>query len=407
MNKIQEIHASKMYGLVIETGCGVSIASKLYSEPHTSSTLFNSSQPYAKEKQEELYGESKRSVSKEWVEKALNAELMNSANNNNINFILITSWQLSDNDPNKYCHGWFAFANRLTGNKYYLHYSFHKNSMMDRIASFDAIGNIGIDIIHSQINGNMDELKNSNTSAILDMAYIDRYDDSVEAFVEDVYYDLVIDTLENRDEDYLLVFTKGGMMRIEDLARMSNEFIIQKGSFNPIHEGHMSLMHIGEKMFPKAVSAFLISTNRYDKPHIGVDELHDRIKNITNYNYPLIICKEKYFYGTSDLLLNWVGAKQFYYPIGMDTINRIYQTDFDETNRVEEMTKTYIKDKVSKYVNNFKFLVFKRKNVEQRNETHYFDDMVTYVSENDYLDNGVSSSNIRTGQQKNLINEHG
>ena len=91
----------------------------------------------------------------------------------------------------------------------------------------------------------------------------------------------------------------------------------------------------------------------------------------------------------------------------MDTINRIYQTDFDETNRVEEMTKTYIKDKVSKYVNNFKFLVFKRKNVEQRNETHYFDDMVTYVSENDYLDNGVSSSNIRTGQQKNLISEHG
>jgi hypothetical protein len=45
---------------------------------------------------------------------------------------------------------------------------------------------------------------------------------------DSINYELLINTLEKAKGDYFLVFDKGSVIRIEDLMRKSDEFIIQK-----------------------------------------------------------------------------------------------------------------------------------------------------------------------------------
>lgn len=390
MNKIVEIHQSNLFGVIVEAGCGTSVISALMSQPGASKTVHYGLQPYSKEISHQLYGEFKRNVSKEFIQKALEVEVQK--NKDSVNFVLVTSWQLSDGDLNKYCHGWFGFWNKSNNKSHLLHFSFPKGEMMDRLESFCQISKIATDIIHSGITQNINEITLPQHSAILDMAYVSNGD------AYEVDYDLVLNFLESNEKDYFLVFNKEGMTRIEDFSRSSNNFIIQKGSFNPIHHGHINLME--ESSLVNSQKAFLISTYRYDKPHIDVEELKERIGNIVDLDFTLIICKEIYFYKTFQMLNKWMGNKKFYFPIGRDVINRIYQTDSALSNSFDEV-KSYINSIVNDYKDNFKFILFERDGVEKIKETELYNDLIIYKDYNKFSD--ISSTKIRGGLKPNLV----
>lgn len=394
MNKIVEIHQSNLFGVIVEAGSGTAIISALMSQPGASRTVHYGLQPYSKEISHKLYGEFKRNVSKEFIQKALEVEI--EKNKDSVNFALVASWQLSDGDLDKYCHGWFGFWNKSNSKSHLLHFSFPKGEMMDRLESFCQISQIATDIIHSGISGDISEITNTKHSAILDMAYI-----STSGVDYEVDYDLVLNFLEKNEKDYFLVFNKEGMIRIEDFSRSGQSFIIQKGSFNPIHHGHVNLMDETSKELPQSKLAFLISTYRYDKPHIDVDELKQRINTITDLDYNLIICKEIYFYKTFEMLNKWMGKdKKFYFPIGRDVINRIYQTDSALSNSFDEV-KSYIGSIVNDYKDNFKFILFERDGIEKIKETELYNDIIMYKDYNKFSD--ISSTKIRGGLKPNLV----
>ena len=385
IEKIEKIHNSNLFGIIVEAGSAATIASTLMNVAGSSKTIYRCEQPYNKEYQELKYGKFKRSVSKEWIQKVLEVESAK-CNDKRVNFILASSWQLIDpNDPLVYAHGWFGLYDIKRNVKHYLHFSFRRDLPnrfnKPRLTLLHIISELAIDILHSSISGNIDEITSSE-SKILDMAYIN----------DDVNYHLLINTLEKANGDYFLVFDKGDVIRIEDLMRKSNEFIIQKGSYEILHHGHLNLMKESLDKYTKSFGSFLISLYRYDKPHLSSNYIIERISSINQQGFPVIICKSVLFYETFDLLRKWSHNKKFYFPIGIDTLNRISQTDLD--NKVE------IKGIINNYKNDFKFLLFNRLNYERDIKTYFYDDIINLM---EYTDDGISSTAIKQGKMKNSL----
>lgn len=418
MKNIKEIHNSNLYGTIIEAGCSATIASTLMNEPGSSKTVYRAEQPYSKEYQESLYGKFKRSVSKEWIKQVLEVE---SKKSDKINFVLASSWQLIDpNDPLVYAHGWFGLYDMQRNVKHYLHFSFRRDffrayrevdndnsatimwsgdkneyiehkyayDLADRKTLLDIIGKLACNILHTAISGDIKSLvKLHAVESILDNAYIDN------GIVEEINYDLLISTLEKANGDYFLVFDKGEVIRIEDLMRKSNEFVIQKGSYEIFHHAHLQMMKMSLDKYTNSVGAYLISSYRYDKPHLSSEEIIKRIKPINELGFPVIICKSVLFYETFDLLKKWSYGKKFQFPIGTDTINRILKTDKENSVDIQNIVNTY-KDA-------FNLLLFNRLNVMRDAETILYDPILSIIDE--YNDDGISSTAIKKGTMNNLL----
>ena len=426
MSRIKEIHESDLFGIVVESGCSATLSSALMEVAGSSNTIYKCEIPYNKEYQESKYGKFKRSVSKEWIEAVLNKEYndYNEAgfkHSKEINFIFASSWQLIDPvDPLVYAHGWFGLFDIKRNQKHFLHFTFRRDlfnrdravyGYYDRKNLLSYIADHAVDILHTAISGNIEEMTPLVDTCILDMAYLN----------DNINYELLINSLEKAKGDYFLVFDKGSVIRIEDLMRKSDKFIIQKGSFNPLHHGHVKMMNETLAKHPTATPAFLVSTYRYDKPHINYAELKDRIETMAKANYPLIVCKSVLFYETFSLLRKWSHNKKFWFPIGVDTLNRIYDTDFvyvrdweknhpdtcynsDFKNGGKKISlEKFIANNVENYKDNFKFSLFQRLGYERNTKTKSYDDLIELI---EHEDDGISSTKIRNGEMQNKLDSY-
>ena len=175
--------------------------------------------------------------------------------------------------------------------------------------------------------------------------------------------------------------------------RKSNEFVIQKGSYEIFHHAHLQMMEMSLNKYQNSVGAYLISSYRYDKPHLSPDEIIKRIISINEVGFPVIICKSVLFYETFDLLKKWSFGKKFLFPIGTDTINRILKTDKDNLIDIENV--------VNSYKDIFNFLLFNRLEFTRDEETSLYNPMLFMID--GYQDDGISSTSIKKGIMNNLL----
>lgn len=399
MKEIQDIHDSFLYGIIVEAGCGVTSTEKLMSVAGANKTVYYSLAPYSKEYSNERYGyDYERSVSIEFIKACLDKE-STEFDVEKINFVLASSWQLNDGDNEKYTHGWIGL--RLKGlGSYYYHISFDRKTVagFDRKQLLDLIGEQTIRLLHRVIS--MENHVKLSEGCILDQAFID-YDGRLKT-----NYFCLINTLENAVNDYPLVFSSIGSrsIRFEELMRTSDVFVINKGSFNPLHHKHVEMLNMFEQQYSKPTKKVLmISTYRPDKPHIDVDELIDRIENITGNGYDLIIMKKPLFYDAFDILKNMSSeTKTFYFVIGTDTMNRIISTD-ESTYGDLRSRKESIDKIVSLFKDRFHWALFDRKDITLSQEYMLYSDMVERMI--GYEDDGTSSTKIRDGKIKNRLDE--
>jgi len=396
MNTIERIHESNSFGIIVECGTGSVISNALYLIPGASKTIFESKQPYNKEVQVKYYGNQyDRSVSKEFIEQVLNIELNNLPENGN--FVLATSFQVSDTNSSILTHGWIGYANKL-GHKFYYHFSLPFNG--NRKNFLDEIENIGINLLASH------SLENHSFSSIYNDIVYDKSG-------QNISYTLSTALMGNDDENFI-VSTPNGLIRFEDLVRGKPGIILQKGTYNPIHEGHIELMQQSQQQFPEHASAFLVSIKKYDKADADFNDILKLIEKVNSLGHNIIICKKPLFKEN----INWIQQRwnklEIIFPVGMDTINRIVLTELADFN--DYLTK--LKDKNPKYnmnaklieyfevlcnyaYSNTKFFVFKRKGYAENMSINLFKGLIIYNKI--YNDSGISSTKIRTGEIINKI----
>lgn len=430
--KIEAIHNSELYGVIVEAGCGSCIVNNLYQVEGATKTLFYSIQPYAKEFQNYNYNLGRaieRSVSKEFIYSVLTQEIEKSFGiTKKTNFALVASFQIQSGLENNLTHGWLglicidAKGNIKSADLYHLSIP-QANHRQGRIEYFNEISKVAINLLYSKVN-----LLYTFSSQYIDNVFGYNH---ASLLAEDIKNkSTLLNILKNigKEEENFLVFTPSGIIRFEDFCRDKEGIILMKGSFNPIHEGHVDCLEHTQKQFPSYNSAFFISISRFDKPDIEIMALLEKIKKINSLGYTLIISKQSLFVSN----VEWIRQRwklPVIFPVGVDTINRwivdTIATEIDLDNSLPRLgwsdkehkliekelvpwTKDQIMEKSAfKHFRgrdwiNVKFLVFARKSFSLHEDAKYFTEHI--LLENEYDDPlGISSTKIRNGEMESKL----
>jgi hypothetical protein len=406
---IEEIHASNLYGIVLEAGCGAAIGNSLLSVDGASKSIYYMMQPYNKDKQNELFGDTfKRSVSKEYVIASINGIKKNPKDLAKVNFILSASFQLGDTEKGTMTHGYIGLWTKAKDITYVIHVSIPENNV--RIENFSLIAEIGIRFLYS--------LGIVGTKELHGLEYIDDYSTDQDSKLEDeICKTLLLKNLSESITDSFLVFKRDGtVIRFEDFTRNKKAILLQKGSYDPIHEGHIDIFNKSKEHTGLSdedlASAFLISMKRFDKPPIEAIPLYERIKKINSLGYDVVVQGDLLFLDTINTVnIRW-HDKTLYLPIGKDTANRIIDFEVDLAKKTPGIEKNLKKQDVwisltarNRYRRfNGEFLVADRKDIQL---SPYFDKLPAFKQcfsfLNTYKDTGVSSTKIRNKQWENKI----
>src|SRR5205823_5578982 len=102
------------------------------------------------------------------------------------------------------------------------------------------------------------------------------------------------------------------------------------GSFNPVHEGHWNLAAVASQL-TGAPAAFELSVTNADKPPLGTDEVHRRLKQFS-WQAPLWLTRAPTFVEKATLFPGAV------FVVGADTAVRIVEPHYyqDSETRMAE-----------------------------------------------------------------------
>lgn len=319
---IEEIHAGDIYGIFIESGCGVALINKLMEIPGASNTIYVAESPYSKEFQKAKYGEhGGRIVSAETIMDTFsyysNPDIrLSGMYSMKINSVYVANFQIGDwkegkNKNDTSTHGYIGFSYK--GQCRIYHISIHDR--LSRKDYLDVIGNIGVRILES---------KNEYIPADchIDAAYTCKLDGTE---LKEVDLSEMMTMMESSDlENFICIDKEGEYKRLEDFFRGKKHIVLYKGSFNPPHIGHLGLARIAEEKYGEK-PVLLISKKIYGKGEVA--DMKFRVECLNRLGFNVIISKSGFFNENIAYL-----SKKFTAPIifvvGTDTINRVFESSY-------------------------------------------------------------------------------
>ena len=363
-NLIKIIHQSPFFGNIIETGAGQPLANALLKVSGASNTVNWTFCPYSNEIQYNRYGdaiENIRSVSLEMVKQMLQIEA-NLETFEKVNMIWVNTFQLKT-DGN--CsHGWIGCqyqSNKKTNVRYYhitLPHNLSRNKMIELTEE------LSVTILHQIITENFGPID----------------------YVDGIFNDdqLLLEPLIQTPQSYFVINPKGNWERLETTFRTDEDtpIIIYKGSFNPIHSGHLGIIEETQKLYSKSPVGLMISINTYQKNQVDINSLQKRLKALNNKGfYVIITCRGMYAENIDDLT-NRLPNQKWIFPLGWDTFVRLE----DELINVSHLDV------------NYRFLVFDRDNQLKEVSEQYRRAKQSQIVTCFEYDNPISSTQIRNEQ---------
>lgn len=398
-NRIKNIQKSGDVYTIIECGTSAIVSNTLMSCPGASSMISECYQPYSKNNQVRfLESDFKRSVSIEWILLAFK-KIEGPC--------FITQYQTQSGDKRLLTHGYIGIRGK-NGTRIY-HQSIynsrynwdieHESEEMDkRISILNLISDTSLNIIESH-SVEKKLLSNLSIDAV--------YDENGNFLLEET-----LEILGGCDKTDMMFVYDGSWSRMEDLVRDQKGIIIERGSFNPLHVGHVEMMKLTQKEYPYK-GAFLISMNNFDKPPVNPLEAIERAKAINKLGYPVIFSAQPYFNNSSNTISGRWPDLEVIYPVGYDTINRYIKseldTDKDLHNRIVNLSTLKNKE-IGEYTtdtlmstwklfhgndwNNHRFRIFKRSGNVLMEESKFFKSIIE--EDTTWTDtDSISSTKIR------------
>jgi nicotinic acid mononucleotide adenylyltransferase len=308
---IEKIHDSDLYGYFIEIGAGLPVSSKLMEIAGSSKTVSRSFSPYSKDVQYHEYSnENIRSVSFKNIKRIVDYSYRLN-NQFSENFIFVSSWQL-ETDKRKVSHGWIGCSYKGVERYYHITLS-HKG----RKEQIDEIGRIGILLIDANLEGKIPHIPYSGIDIIKDEHGVDLLSET-------------IDCLYESNNGLLLINEHGDLCRAEEEFRKNSSITIFKGSFNPPHKTHVSIIEETMDNYPESGFYICISLDTYSKGRIEKESLMKRLKYLKMLNYKVLITCDGYFANNVLLIQNRMHIP-INFLVGIDTLNRLLDiTSIDE-----------------------------------------------------------------------------
>lgn len=129
-------------------------------------------------------------------------------------------------------------------------------------------------------------------------------------------------SIGTENEDYLVIQPNGHIEPLTKALLRSSVLIFYKGSFNPIHNGHVALLEASCRRHPGAWATFSLSTHT-SKGILSRKELLLRAKLITNAGYPVTISYSGFFYKNVSWLHEHAPHVRIIFPLGSDALKRL------------------------------------------------------------------------------------
>lgn len=381
---------------IIECGSAACISNSILSVPGSSALIEATLQPYSKESQIACIGEFKRSVSFEHVNKFINYVDGD---------VLVVSCQIQGCDEKILTHGWVGM--RSGDIEKYYHFSIPDkpkgagcDEMKKRAFYLDAIVDIAVGIISYQYADRSLEI----TEHVHEKHLFNKYIDGVFNKDESVDFDTTINVIaHSKTVPVAAVFTHHSWQRLEDFMRNATGVVLMRGSFNPVHVGHLSLLENAMKHYSAYKGAFQVSLQRYDKPNVTPEEAREKLNSLSNLNYPVVFTGGP-LYDDTMTLINKRWDVPIVFPMGTDTIQRVIDTDVQSARSFSSAFSTfysrfkdYVESNILPVRKNLKFLVSKREGYTLNESlAKVYGDMIVY--DNDYVDSGISSTKIRNNE---------
>jgi hypothetical protein len=306
------IHTSDTYGVFIETGCGVPVASALLSCQGASKTIYLTECPYSS-----LFCQNKYSINT--LERAVSENYVDSIakyydslmENSTINTIYVASFQIGDFNSLT-THGWIA----LKYKKSYQIYHITLRQAMSRQDYITRIGEIGVQLIARQNQSTKNDLVNYISELDLDIDIVKN------GYTREI--DLTR-TLQLMPTKGLLYFdATGSLQLLENLCRDQKQLIVYKGSFNPPTLAHIELAIQTQKKYPEAKLTFMISIDTVDKGQIKVEDLTQRLQWLTQQlGYNCLVSQTGRFLDAISYFQATFPQLELIFPVGEDTKQRM------------------------------------------------------------------------------------
>ena len=326
---IQALNYNKNFLCVFsETGAGMPVASAFLEVPGSSKSVFFAECPYSQEYVRNNYTEdtggfiSERAVSKEYVVrlcKGLFKKIISKyhVSDREVTYAYASTFQIN---PEGSTHGWIGVCNGDRNTSLY-HVSLHNKATRKKIIK--TIGEIGINLIDYTIN-KTSEKRLYNVDAVYEFNHLDE-----SGYISNKKTSLEL-LSNNTEEQASIFFPDGTIDRIESFFRDKKTVAIYKGSFNPVHKGHIETadLAINKLNIAKSDLLFSISINTVDKGKVEVDSIVKRIEMLNKLGYTVSVFNNGYFKNNLDFIR--VKSNTFInFVLGSDTLYRIFK-DFQD-----------------------------------------------------------------------------
>ncbi|KAK6931544.1 Cytidyltransferase-like domain [Dillenia turbinata] len=154
---------------------------------------------------------------------------------------------------------------------------------------------------------------NTPAGPISDLTDSDAFDECEKQFNEDEELEQLINGLIG----FKIYAFSNGITSNLTKASNSERKIILRGSFNPLHDGHLKLLEVATSVCGEGYPCFEISTVNADKPPLTIPQIKDRVKQFEKVGKAVIISNQPYFYKKAEL---FPGSA---FVIGADTAVRL------------------------------------------------------------------------------------
>jgi hypothetical protein len=307
---------------IVEIGASVPLAFHLLSLPGASKVVHCSESPYGTAV--EKYGIKCRMVSEEAVNQiALKTAELYDDEHPEVNMIVVTSFQIQSNN-NIIPHGWVAILSFTCDNWVYgaYHFTYWDNRNYCHLNGHEeSQGKYPREWSIDMIRDNLFELL-ENEFDHFNQSYLD--------------ISTCTDILTQKHLNTLACFVDGKPVRFEDYSRKYENLILYKGSFNPVHIGHLEIARDAQERCPNSMVVFAISRDTYQKGRISNEDLMKRIKDINDRGYMAMVFDSGFFYDNYRAVsLRFAGKTHI--ALGADSFNRLikcYETEeFSELER--------------------------------------------------------------------------